>query len=92
MIVRGTPPATLRGVLTLSTCSNVCLLTDYPFSVTPTVQNADFAHDYARAMGKVPLRSGLTDSLDVGYRPGRTGGHCYASGGLVIAPGSILTP
>lgn len=70
MIVRGTPPATLRGVLTLSTCSNVCLLTDYPFSVTPTVQNADFAHDYARAMGKVPLRSGLTDSLDVGYRPG----------------------
>lgn len=70
MIVRGTPPATLRGVLTLSTCSNVCLLTDYPFSVTPTVQNADFAHDYARAMGKIPLRSGLTDSLDVGYRPG----------------------
>ncbi|EFR7122474.1 DUF255 domain-containing protein [Salmonella enterica] len=70
MIVRGTPPATLSGVLTLSTCSNVCLLTDYPFSVTPTVQNADFAHDYARAMGKVPLRSGLTDSLDVGYRPG----------------------
>ncbi len=70
MIVRGTPPATLSGVLTLSTCSNVCLLTDYPFSVAPTVQNADFAHDYARAMGKVPLRSGLTDSLDVGYRPG----------------------
>lgn len=38
--------------------------------MTPTVQNADFAHDYARAMGKIPLRSGLTDSLDVGYRPG----------------------
>lgn len=38
--------------------------------MTPTVQNADFAHDYARAMGKVPLRSGLTDSLEVGYRTG----------------------
>ncbi|VDZ79591.1 copper-sensitivity suppressor membrane protein B [Salmonella bongori] len=66
MIVRGTPPATLSGVLTLSTCSNVCLLTDYPFSVIPTTQDADFAHDYARAMGNVPLLSGLTDSLEVG--------------------------
>lgn len=91
MIVRGTLPATLRGVLTLSTCSNVCLLTDYPFSVTPTVQNADFAHDYARAMGKIPLRSGLTDSLDVAIAREnwwsllreRRAGH---------RPGSILTP
>lgn len=38
MVVRGRAPATLSGVLTLSTCSNVCLLTDFPFSVTATAQ------------------------------------------------------
>ncbi len=85
MIVRGTPPATASGVVTLSTCSNVCLLTDYPFSVTPTVQECHFAHDYARAMGKVPLRSGLTDSRRVGYRPGELVVTATRGGGLVIA-------
>ncbi|HGN9372056.1 TPA: protein-disulfide reductase DsbD family protein [Citrobacter pasteurii] len=81
MVVRGTPPATLSGVLTLSTCSNVCLLTDFPFSVTPSAQDPSFAHDYAQAMGQIPLASGLTDSLSAGARAGelvvkasRTGG------------------
>lgn len=70
MVVRGTTPAALNGVLTLSTCSNVCLLTDFPFSVTPSVQDPSFAHDYAQAMGQIPLASGLTDALSAGARAG----------------------
>lgn len=36
MTLRGKIPPTLSGVLTLSTCSNVCILTDYPFSLDMT--------------------------------------------------------
>ncbi|WP_447858465.1 protein-disulfide reductase DsbD family protein [Enterobacter ludwigii] len=68
--IQGKAPATITGVLTLSTCSNVCLLTDYPFSVTPSMQDASFAYDYTQAMGKVPLKRGVTDSLNIGARPG----------------------
>ena len=57
----------IAGVLTLSTCKDVCLLTDFPFEITPENGNAAFAHDYAQAMGKVPLYNGLTDSLKAGY-------------------------
>lgn len=68
--VQGKAPATLAGVLTLSTCSNVCLLTDYPFSVAPSSRDAGFAHDYAQAMGRIPLAQGLTDTLQADARPG----------------------
>lgn len=68
--VQGKAPATLAGVLTLSTCSNVCLLTDYPFSVTPSSRDAGFAQDYAQAMGRIPLAQGLTDTLQADARPG----------------------
>ncbi|POT57807.1 protein-disulfide reductase [Citrobacter amalonaticus] len=81
LVVRGPSPATIAGVLTLSTCSTVCLLTDFPFSLTPSRQDADFAHDYAQAMGQVPLAQGVTDSLNASARAGelvvearRTGG------------------
>jgi suppressor for copper-sensitivity B len=58
----------LAGTLTLSTCSNVCILTDYDFSLdlTQPAQRA-FATDYARAMGQVPVSSGLTDKLQAHY-------------------------
>lgn len=68
MVVEERSPAALSGVLTLSTCSNVCLLTDYPFSITPSHQDEQFAYDYAQAMGRVPVASGLTDSLNVAWR------------------------
>lgn len=71
MSLRGMPPASIAGVLTLPTCSNVCLLTDYPFVVDVSVQDTVFAHDYAQAMRKIPLSRGLTDSLSLGYRPGQ---------------------
>ncbi|WP_196208746.1 protein-disulfide reductase DsbD domain-containing protein [Citrobacter sp. Res13-Sevr-PEB04-36] len=89
MVVRGTSPATLNGVLTLSTCSNVCLLTDYPFSVTPSVQDATFAHDYAQAMGQIPLASGLTDSLHAGARAGELVVEAQRKGGW-STPGVYL--
>ncbi|SQB27329.1 Uncharacterized protein predicted to be involved in C-type cytochrome biogenesis [Citrobacter koseri] len=60
----------LSGVLTLSTCSNVCLLTDYPFTLKPSAHDPAFAHDYAQAMGQIPLSRGLTQTLSVGARPG----------------------
>lgn len=70
LAVRGHTPDRIAGVLTLSTCSNVCLLTDYPFSFTASQQDAGFAHDYAQAMGRVPLAQGLTQTLIAGARDG----------------------
>ncbi|QKJ86106.1 Protein-disulfide reductase [Paramixta manurensis] len=62
----------VAGTLTLSTCSNVCILTDFPFSLDLTQPvDAQFNHDYAQAMGQVPISSGLTDSLRVGYQQGQ---------------------
>ncbi|PKH21291.1 protein-disulfide reductase [Enterobacterales bacterium CwR94] len=67
----GHPTSPLRGTLTLSTCSNVCILTDYPFTLDLTQPaSADFAHDYAQAMGKVPVADALQAQLTAGYRPG----------------------
>ncbi|MCT4712232.1 thioredoxin family protein [Enterobacteriaceae bacterium H11S18] len=63
-------PARIAGVLTLSTCKDVCLLTDYPFEITATTGDAAFAHDYAQALSSVPREEGLTDSLSAGYRTG----------------------
>ncbi|GDX04388.1 protein-disulfide reductase DsbD [Buttiauxella sp. A111] len=60
-------PTKIAGVLTLSTCKDVCLLTDFPFEITPMQGDATFAHDYAQAMGKVPLPNGLMDVLKAGY-------------------------
>ncbi|QIT27201.1 protein-disulfide reductase DsbD family protein [Raoultella terrigena] len=72
MAIRGPLPATLSGVLTLSTCSNVCILTDYPFSLDMTAPaGGDFGYDYARAMGTLPLPDGLTTHLSAGYSSGR---------------------
>lgn len=89
MVVRGRSPATLSGVLTLSTCSNVCLLTDFPFSVTSTTRDPTFAHDYAQAMGQIPLASGLTDTLRAGARAGELVVEAHRAGGWT-APGLYL--
>ncbi|MDM2944956.1 protein-disulfide reductase DsbD family protein [Citrobacter sp. Cm038] len=89
MVVHGTLPATINGVLTLSTCSNVCLLTDFPFSVTPSVQDPTFAHDYAQAMGQIPLASGLTDTVSAGARAGELVVEAHRAGGW-STPGLYL--
>lgn len=70
--IRGPLPDTLRGVLTLSTCSNVCILTDYPFSLdTRTPAGSDFGYDFTRAMGTLPLANGLTSQRSASYTDGK---------------------
>jgi len=72
MEIRGPLPDTLRGVLTLSTCSNVCILTDYPFSLdTRTPAGSDFGYDFTRAMGTLPLANGLTSQRSASYTDGK---------------------
>ncbi|CAI0850025.1 protein-disulfide reductase DsbD family protein [Serratia fonticola] len=71
IVFKGAVPQQLEGRLTLSTCSNVCILTDYPFKLDLTTPaDPNFNHDFAQAMGQVPIASGLVDSLRAGYRNG----------------------
>lgn len=70
--LHGKLPEKLAGVLTLSTCSNVCILTDYPFTLDMNAPaGADFSYDFTRAMGTLPLQDGLTSQLEAGYRSGK---------------------
>lgn len=58
----------LSGILTLSTCSNVCILTDYPFELDltePTPDNFEWA--FNQATGSVPAITGLSHSHKVGF-------------------------
>lgn len=58
----------LSGVLTLSTCSNVCILTDYPFELDLTApEPSNFEWAFNQAMGKVPPSTGLAQRYNVGY-------------------------
>lgn len=59
----------LTGTLRLSTCSNVCILTDYPFTLAldgTAPEGFDFA--YAQAMSKLPQAMPGTVTLKAGYR------------------------
>lgn len=59
----------LTGTLRLSTCSNVCILTDYPFTLAldgTTPEGFDFA--YAQAMSKLPQTLPDTVILKAGYQ------------------------
>ncbi|EKT59484.1 protein-disulfide reductase DsbD family protein [Providencia sneebia] len=58
----------LSGTLTLSTCSNVCVLTDYPFELDLTEPEPDdFEWAFNQAKGKVPPTTGLVHNYDVGF-------------------------
>ena len=64
MIITGNLEDTLAGTLTLSTCSNVCLLTDYPLQLNlnhPTAET--FQDDFEQAMRTVPTSSGVSADL-----------------------------
>ncbi|PKF49604.1 protein-disulfide reductase DsbD family protein [Enterovibrio nigricans] len=56
-----TKPATFAGTLTISSCTTVCVLTDYPFSLsfTPGELSVDTSalHLYAKEMSNVPKPS-----------------------------------
>lgn len=72
IVISGQVPKILSGVLTLSTCSNVCILTDYPFSVDLSSavsgeEQQQFEHDFAQAMGQVPIANALTQQIQAGF-------------------------
>lgn len=55
---------TLDGTLTLSTCSNVCLLTDYPLHLDFTQPAEEsFRSEFEQAMRAVPGTSGVSADL-----------------------------
>ncbi|HDT2998565.1 TPA: thioredoxin family protein [Proteus mirabilis] len=59
----------LNGVLTLSTCSNVCILTDYSLNLDLNEPApADFEWQYNQAMAKVPVTNGLISTVSSDYR------------------------
>lgn len=88
----------LAGTLTLSTCSDVCILTDFPFSLDLTQpSDAHFARDFAEAMGRIPAASGLTDQLDASFVKGELQIRAQRQGGwqqpelfFDYPPGSML--
>lgn len=88
----------LAGTLTLSTCSDVCILTDFPFSLDLTQPaDAHFARDFAEAMGRIPAASGLTDQLDASFVKGELQIRAQRQGGwqqpelfFDYPPGSML--
>ncbi|WP_293794594.1 protein-disulfide reductase DsbD [uncultured Pantoea sp.] len=88
----------LAGTLTLSTCSDVCILTDFPFSLDLTQPaDTDFARDFAEAKGRIPAASGLTDQLDASFVNGELQIRAQRQGGwqqpelfFDYPPGSML--
>ncbi len=64
LVLPDAAPKTLAGTLTLSTCSNVCVLTDYLFTLDmQQPQDADFAADFSAAMARIPAEKGVADDL-----------------------------
>lgn len=71
MVINGTTPEPLAGVLTLATCRDVCLLSDYAFSLdAQSGVDGDFNYAFTRAMGQVPLSHGLSDNIQAGFSAG----------------------
>ena len=86
IVISGPLPKTLSGILTLSTCSNVCILTDYPFSLDLTspisaANQQQFEHDFAQAMGQVPIANALTKQIQAGYGNGEVQIHAIREEG-----------
>lgn len=59
----------LKGTLRLSTCSNVCILTDFPFTLTVDGQApADFDFAWAKAMSTLPQQLPADTRVELGYQ------------------------
>ncbi|WP_421327460.1 protein-disulfide reductase DsbD family protein [Aeromonas veronii] len=59
----------LKGTLRLSTCSNVCILTDFPFTLTVDGQApADFDFAWAKAMSTLPQQLPAETRVELGYQ------------------------
>lgn len=59
----------LMGTLRLSTCSNVCILTDYPFTLAVDgAAPADFDFAWAKAMSTLPQPLPADTRVELGYQ------------------------
>jgi len=59
----------LKGSLRLSTCSNVCILTDYPFTLAvDDAAPADFDFVWAKAMSTLPQPLPAETRVELGYQ------------------------
>ncbi|MBF3236052.1 thioredoxin family protein [Aeromonas veronii] len=59
----------LKGTLRLSTCSNVCILTDFPFTLAVDGQApADFDFAWAKAMSTLPQQLPAETQVELGYQ------------------------
>ncbi|WP_139541104.1 protein-disulfide reductase DsbD family protein [Klebsiella spallanzanii] len=64
MIITGNPGDVLEGTLTLSTCSNVCLLTDYKLHLDFNQPvDSGFQSAFEQAMRSIPADKGVSDDL-----------------------------
>lgn len=91
MTIAAAPGDVLEGTLTLSTCSNVCLLTDYRLRLDfNQPADGDFRDAFARAMRTIPADTGITNDL-AAHRVGSQLVITATSTGEWKNPGSILT-
>ncbi len=59
----------LKGTLRLSTCSNVCILTDFPFTLAVDGRApADFDFAWAKAMSTLPQQLPAETRVELGYQ------------------------
>ncbi|MFM4724514.1 protein-disulfide reductase DsbD family protein [Aeromonas veronii] len=59
----------LKGTLRLSTCSNVCILTDFPFTLAvDSAALADFDFAWAKAMSTLPQQLPAETRVELGYQ------------------------
>ncbi len=59
----------LKGTLRLSTCSNVCILTDFPFTLAVDGQApAGFDFGWAKAISNLPLPLPAATRVELGYQ------------------------
>lgn len=72
MVIKRNDLDVLAGKLTLSTCSNVCMLTDYSFRLDfNQPADPDFASNFAQAMRAIPDDKGVSEHL-AAYADGGT--------------------
>ena len=68
MTLNASKGSTLSGILRLSTCSNVCILTDFPFQlVLADAAPGGFDFAYAQAMSTLPQAMASDIKLTAGY-------------------------
>lgn len=92
MIITAAPGDALEGTLTLSTCSNVCLLTDYRLRLNFSQPvEAGFHDAFEQAMRTIPADSGVSDELSA-HLVGRNLEITATTSGKWMQPGIYFDP